>query len=169
MVQSAWTSGPRTPAWDALWKQILADIALSEEDTGPVQTGADEEHREEIWGLEGGRDDHSTSLDIRPDPAEVRRALDLLLSPGQVTELRALGVSTPEYRRPHTVSGYFDDPDALAHAAANSNTYGSKQEDMSTYCCWPRRGRAPPDRRSSRSRCAGGGTRASRHPGLAVR
>ena len=58
-------------------------------------------------------------LDIRPDPAEIRRALDLLLSPGQVTELRALGASTPEYRRPHTVSGYFDDPDALAHAATD--------------------------------------------------
>src|SRR3954467_559163 len=53
------------------------------------------------------------------DPDEIHRALTLLLEPGQVTELRALGVSTPEYRRPHTVSGYFDDPDALARTATN--------------------------------------------------
>jgi len=55
---------------------------------------------------------------IQADPVEIRRALGLLLLPSQVTELRALGVSTPAYRRPHTESGYFDDPDALADAAA---------------------------------------------------
>jgi len=33
----------------------------------------------------------------RPDPAEIRRALDVLLQHGQVTELRAFEVSTPEY------------------------------------------------------------------------
>ena len=40
---------------------------------------------------------------------ETVRAMKLIMAPGQVTELRALGVSTPEYRRTHTVSGYFDD------------------------------------------------------------
>jgi hypothetical protein len=43
--------------------------------------------------------------------------MKLIVAPGQVTELRALGVSTPEYRRTHTVSGYFDDIHALAQAA----------------------------------------------------
>ena len=51
-------------------------------------------------------------------PAEIRRALALLLEPGQVTELRALGATTSAYRRPHTEAGYFDDPEALAEAAA---------------------------------------------------
>src|SRR3954463_5137698 len=60
-----------------------------------------------------------TAADLRADPTEIRRSLDLLLLRGQVTELRALGVSAPEYRRPHTVSGYFDDPDALTHTATN--------------------------------------------------
>jgi hypothetical protein len=52
------------------------------------------------------------------DPAEILRALCLLLQPGQVTELRALDVSTPQYRRPHVVSGYYDDAGALAQDAA---------------------------------------------------
>jgi hypothetical protein len=47
------------------------------------------------------------------DLEEVRGALGLLLEPGQVTELRALNASTSTYRRPHTVSGYFDDVEAL--------------------------------------------------------
>jgi replicative DNA helicase len=41
----------------------------------------------------------------------VRQVADWLrvfVAPGQVTELRALDVVTPSYRRPHTVSGYFD-------------------------------------------------------------
>ena len=61
----------------------------------------------------------ATQAEIRVgvDLDEIRRALGLLLEPGQVTELRALEVSTPDYRRPHTVSGYFDDPAALARAA----------------------------------------------------
>lgn len=44
--------------------------------------------------------------------------LGILLEPGQVTELRALEVSTQAYRRSHTVSGYFDDPAKLAAEAA---------------------------------------------------
>src|SRR3712207_6288380 len=47
------------------------------------------------------------------DLDQVRQTLSLMLEPGQVTELRVLDVSTPGYRRPHTVSGYFDDVDAL--------------------------------------------------------
>ncbi|HEY7061648.1 MAG TPA: AAA family ATPase [Chloroflexota bacterium] len=53
-----------------------------------------------------------------PDPAAIRRALDVLLAPGQVTELRALDVSTPSYSRAHTERGYFDNWDRLAAAAA---------------------------------------------------
>lgn len=51
------------------------------------------------------------------DAAEIRQALSILIEPGQVTELRALGVSTREYRRPHTEAGYFDDMEALVEAA----------------------------------------------------
>jgi len=47
------------------------------------------------------------------DEDEIRQTLGLILPTGQVTELRALDVSTPSYRRPHTVAGYFDDVDAL--------------------------------------------------------
>src|SRR3712207_3705820 len=56
---------------------------------------------------------------VAADGAQILRALDLLLRPGQVTELRALDVSTPGFRRPHTESGYFDDRAALAAAAAD--------------------------------------------------
>ena len=54
-----------------------------------------------------------TTADIN----EMKKALSLLLAPGQVTELRALDVpaGTGNYRG--TASGYFDDPDALANAA----------------------------------------------------
>lgn len=58
-----------------------------------------------------------TPTDVRPDPGEIFRALSLLLAPGQLTELRALDVSTPKLRRSHTLSGYFDDPDTLVRAA----------------------------------------------------
>ncbi len=50
--------------------------------------------------------------------AEVKRALRVLKAPGDVVELRALGVSERSYRAPHTVSGYFDDFDKLAAEAA---------------------------------------------------
>lgn len=52
------------------------------------------------------------------DVAEIARALAVLHSPGQVVELRALNASTADWRNPHTVSGYFDQPDALAREAA---------------------------------------------------
>ena len=54
----------------------------------------------------------------KSDPAEIERALRLILQPGQVTELRALDAVTASDRRPHTVSGYFDDPAKLAAAVA---------------------------------------------------
>jgi hypothetical protein len=49
---------------------------------------------------------------------EIQRAIALLSAPGQVVELRALDVSTPDYRRPHTRAGYFNDPHKLAAEAA---------------------------------------------------
>lgn len=45
-------------------------------------------------------------------------AIRSLLSPGQVIEVRALDVSTPTRRTPHTVSGYFDDFELLAKEVA---------------------------------------------------
>jgi hypothetical protein len=47
------------------------------------------------------------------DLAEIRRALGVLLEPGATAELRVLHAG-----RDGTVSGYFDDPDALAREAA---------------------------------------------------
>lgn len=56
-------------------------------------------------------------------PKEVLRALNIILEPGSVTELRALGVSTKQYRRPHVESGYFDDVNELASAAERFSDY----------------------------------------------
>jgi hypothetical protein len=53
------------------------------------------------------------------DAEEIAHAMSLFLLLGQVTELRALGVSTPSFRRPHTVSGYFNSVDKFAQAAAS--------------------------------------------------
>jgi hypothetical protein len=56
------------------------------------------------------------------DTVSIKRILDtlkLLIEPGAVVELRALDVSTPDYKRPHTVSGFFDDPERLAKAATS--------------------------------------------------
>lgn len=52
------------------------------------------------------------------DTAEIVKALRLILEPDQVTELRVLDAITPADRRPHVESGYFDDVDKLAEAAA---------------------------------------------------
>jgi hypothetical protein len=41
-------------------------------------------------------------------PEIVARWLAVFVTPSQVTELRAIGVRTPSYRRPHTVAGFFD-------------------------------------------------------------
>ncbi len=58
---------------------------------------------------------------IRNDPDAIRRALGCMLLPGQVTEVRALGVIETGYRAPHTVSGYFDDIGMLADAVVHLN------------------------------------------------
>jgi hypothetical protein len=50
---------------------------------------------------------------LAPDPAEIRRAVALLLEPGAVAELRVL-----DTERDGTVSGYFDDPEALTRETA---------------------------------------------------
>ena len=55
----------------------------------------------------------TTAALTRADPSEIRRALDLLLQPEQVAEIRAL------HTRRGTVSGYFDSFGKLAQAAAN--------------------------------------------------
>jgi hypothetical protein len=60
---------------------------------------------------------------LKADPAEIRRTLEMFFESGQVTELRALDVSTSRIRRPHTVSGYFDELDALATEAAKVAPY----------------------------------------------
>ena len=52
-----------------------------------------------------------------PDRNEILRAVRRIAAPGQVVELRALNV-TAAGRRPYTLSGYFDDFERLAAAAA---------------------------------------------------
>jgi hypothetical protein len=48
----------------------------------------------------------------------IRQALILMCEPGQVVELRALGVSTSNGYRPQTVSGYFNSLETLSEHAA---------------------------------------------------
>jgi hypothetical protein len=60
-----------------------------------------------------------------PDVNEIKRALALFVEPGGVVEIRALDVSTRDYRTPHTASGYFDDLDAAARAAAELSATAS--------------------------------------------
>jgi len=59
------------------------------------------------------------------DREEIERTLRLLWAPGQVGEIRALNVSTREYRQPHTASGYYDDPAKAAQAAAELSQYAT--------------------------------------------
>ncbi len=60
----------------------------------------------------------------RHDRNEILRACQLLFAPGQVAELRALDAVTREWRRLHTVSGYFDDWEKLAAAAMTIQARG---------------------------------------------
>ena len=50
------------------------------------------------------------------DPQAIAEAIRLIVGDGQVTELRALDAVTASNRWPHTVSGYFDNPEKLAEA-----------------------------------------------------
>lgn len=52
------------------------------------------------------------------DQAEIQRTVQLLCAPGAVIEVRALDAASASWPRPHTISGYFDDPAALAGAVA---------------------------------------------------
>jgi hypothetical protein len=61
---------------------------------------------------------------LRHDRDEILRTCQALFAPGQVAELRALDAVTREWRRPHTVSGYFDDWDKLAAAALDIRARG---------------------------------------------
>lgn len=53
---------------------------------------------------------------------EILESLKYFLEPGQVTELRALDVTTTRYKRPHVVSGYFNNIEKLASAASSITT-----------------------------------------------
>ena len=64
----------------------------------------------------------STAI-LHANTDEMRRALAVLTNEDQVVELRSLKVVTPQYRKPHTVAGYFDRAhlDSLVTAAAQVN------------------------------------------------
>lgn len=66
----------------------------------------------------------ATAVPPAAGAATIAEALGAILEPGQVTELRALGV--PNGYRRATVSGYFDAVGALAAAAANLDQRGAK-------------------------------------------
>ena len=53
-------------------------------------------------------DEVPSTTGIVADPNEVRKALQLFQSQGQVVEVRVLNATTNQRRQPHTMSGYFD-------------------------------------------------------------
>src|SRR5262245_57024451 len=69
-------------------------------------------------------DSHDKQTDLIADKAEISKAVRLLSQAGDVRELRALDAITPRDRRPHTESGYFDDAEKLATAAAAIQSAG---------------------------------------------
>src|ERR1017187_1990398 len=52
-----------------------------------------------------------------PDKDAIRQSLQLFMSLNPVAEIRGLQVITPDYRKPHTEGGYFDDTEAAVKAA----------------------------------------------------
>ena len=58
------------------------------------------------------------------DPAEIYRALNTILLPGQVTELRAIRAIERGWRSPHVISGYFNNIDAMVRAATQIQAKG---------------------------------------------
>jgi RNase P/RNase MRP subunit POP5 len=61
---------------------------------------------------------------MKADAQEIRRTLQVMIEPGSVVELRALGV--PNGKWTNTVSGYFDDLDTMAEEAARLSDAGAK-------------------------------------------
>jgi len=55
---------------------------------------------------------------LAADRNEIERYLRRFIAPGQVVELRALDAVEASWKRPHTLSGFFDDMSLLAAAAA---------------------------------------------------
>ena len=94
-------------------------MEMSQDNYGSPSTGPSVAGVETVYGQEPQQSGwpEQTHPVAAGDFEETVRAMQLILVPGQVTELRALGVSTPDYQRPHTVSGYFDDREALAREA----------------------------------------------------
>ena len=60
---------------------------------------------------------------LKANPVEIARALGVFCAEDQIIEIRALGVSTPDYKQEHTSSGYFDDQDKAAKTAAQIDSY----------------------------------------------
>ncbi len=58
------------------------------------------------------------------DRSAILRTCEVLFLPGQVVELRGLEAVTSAWRRPHTVSGYFDDWATLAAASVELQARG---------------------------------------------
>ena len=43
-MQAAWSPGTRTPAWDALWRQIMADLAEDNDQSSIDSEATDANH-----------------------------------------------------------------------------------------------------------------------------
>ncbi len=64
-------------------------------------------------------------MHLQASPDEIRQAVELLFDESDTIELRALDVSTPQYRRPHTEFGYFTDHEKLVAAATELSLYST--------------------------------------------
>jgi P4 family phage/plasmid primase-like protien len=63
-------------------------------------------------------------MSVQSAEALIKRGLEMILCPGQVVELRALGVPMDNGLR--TVNGFYDDVDMLAEAAAHLSKQGAR-------------------------------------------
>jgi hypothetical protein len=91
--------------------QVMQRTDVSRADTGPAEALG------RTW-TDHGAERAGVGPSPQPDQRHILDALRRFVEPGQVVELRLLAVSTKTYRRPHTVSGYYDDAEALARDAA---------------------------------------------------
>jgi hypothetical protein len=64
-------------------------------------------------------------MPARVDKNEIARAARLLLPDGEIREIRALDVSSPDYRQPHTEAGYFTDPELLVKEVLRLSPYAA--------------------------------------------
>jgi KaiC/GvpD/RAD55 family RecA-like ATPase len=63
-------------------------------------------------------------IEMQHDHQEIIQALQTIIEPGAVFEVRCLDAVTPGYKKPHTEAGYFDDPQKAAAAIGKLDAKG---------------------------------------------